>query len=164
MPYLLDSNVFIEAHKRHYGFDFCPAFWDWLVRSNAAETVFSNEKVGDEIEVGDDTLRDWARDRGTGFFLKLPSAIAKPLSVVSQWAMSQHYEPAAVSAFLSGADYFLVAHALAAGYIVVTHEIPSTSSKRIKIPDACVGLGVKFVTPYQMLRQERARFVLGTAG
>ena len=30
MAYLLDSNVFIEAKRLHYGFDFCPAFWDWI--------------------------------------------------------------------------------------------------------------------------------------
>ena len=26
--YLLDANVFIQAKNLHYGFDFCPAFWD----------------------------------------------------------------------------------------------------------------------------------------
>jgi len=31
---------------------------------------------------------------------------------------------------------------------------------QIKIPNACVGLGIKFMSPYQMLRRERARFVL----
>lgn len=30
MAYLLDSDVFIQARNLHYGFDFCPAFWDWL--------------------------------------------------------------------------------------------------------------------------------------
>ena len=30
-------------------------------------------------------------------------------------------------------------------------------------PDACIGLGIKCVTPYEMLRRERARFVLGSA-
>ncbi len=30
MPYLLDANVFIQAKNLHYGFDFCPAFRDWL--------------------------------------------------------------------------------------------------------------------------------------
>jgi Domain of unknown function (DUF4411) len=29
MPYLLDSDVFIQAKNLHYSFDFCPAFWDW---------------------------------------------------------------------------------------------------------------------------------------
>jgi hypothetical protein len=45
--------------------------------------------------------------------------------------------------------------------VVVTHEIPSTTTKKIKIPDACIGLGVKCVTPFEMLRHERANFVLG---
>ena len=30
-----------------------------------------------------------------------------------------------------------------------------------KIPNACVGLGIKCMTPFAMLRHERARFVLG---
>jgi hypothetical protein len=46
---------------------------------------------------------------------------------------------------------------------VVTHEVPANSPKKIKIPNACVGLGIRFMTPYQMLRAERARFVLGSA-
>lgn len=28
--YLIDTNVFIQAKNLHYGFDFCPAFWEWL--------------------------------------------------------------------------------------------------------------------------------------
>jgi hypothetical protein len=47
------------------------------------------------------------------------------------------------------------------GHTVVTHERPSTSTRTIKIPDACLGLGIRFITPYEMLRRERARFVLG---
>ena len=57
----------------------------------------------------------------------------------------------------------LVAQAQAVGHTVVTHEVPSASKRRVKIPDACIGLGIKCVTPYQMLRTERARFVLGAA-
>ena len=82
------------------------------------------------------------------------------LQLVSTWATSQHYEPAAVSTFLQVADYYLVAHALTYQHIVVTHEIASTSTKKIKIPDACIGLGVRCVTPFEMLRRERVRFVL----
>ena len=26
---------------------------------------------------------------------------------------------------------------------------------------SCIGLGLRFMTPYEMLRRERARFVLG---
>ena len=98
MAYLLDANVFIQAKNLHYGLDFCPAFWDWLIDRNEAGVVFS-----------------------------------------------------------------LVAQALSHSHTVVTHEIASNSPKKIKIPDACIGLGIKCVTPFEMLRRERARFVLAAA-
>jgi len=82
------------------------------------------------------------------------------LASVSTWVAGRHYEPAAVNTFLQVADYYLVAHALAFGHTVVTHEVPSTSTKRIKIPEPCIGLGIKCMTPFEMLRRERARFVL----
>ncbi len=56
MAYLLDADVFIRAKNLHYGLDFCPAFWDWLIRENQAGRVFSIEKVGDEIDAGADEL------------------------------------------------------------------------------------------------------------
>ena len=81
------------------------------------------------------------------------------LAAMSAWATGQHHEPAAVNTFLQVADYYLVAQAHAGGYTVVTHEIPSASTRKIKIPDACIGL--RCMTPYEMLRRERARFILG---
>ena len=82
------------------------------------------------------------------------------LAAVSTWASGQRYEPAAVSTFLQVADYYLVAQARAGDHAVVTHEIPSASTRKIKIPNACIGLGIKCMTPFEMLRKERARFVL----
>jgi hypothetical protein len=57
-----------------------------------------------------------------------------------------------------------VAHGVAQGYTIVTHEVASTSKKKIKIPDACISFGVKCMTPFAMLRKERARFVLENTG
>ncbi len=161
MSYLLDSDVFIQAKNLHYGLDFCPAFWDWLIATNANGLVFSTEKVGDEIDAGADELAGWAAARGDGFFLKPDAAILPALATVSSWATGQNYEPAAVSTFLQVADFYLVAHALAHGHVVVTHEVAAASTKKIKIPNACIGVGVKCMSPFEMLRHERARFVLG---
>jgi len=161
MAYLLDADVFIQAKNLHYGLDFCPAFWEWLVASNSDGKVFSIEKIGDEIQAGADELADWASKRGDGFFLKPDAALLPALASVSTWATSQQYEPAAVNTFLQVGDYYLVAHASAHKHTVVTHEIASSSKKKIKIPDACIGLGIKCMTPFEMLRLERARFVLG---
>jgi hypothetical protein len=33
-------------------------------------------------------------------------------------------------------------------------------SIRMRLPSVCIGVGVKFMTPFEMLRRERARFVL----
>lgn len=163
MTYLLDANVFIQAKNLHYGLDFCPAFWEWLIAQNEAKRVFSIEKVGDEIDAGADELADWAAQRGPGFFLKPDTAMLPALVTVSSWTTSQNYEPAAVNTFLQIADYYLVAHALAHEYVVVTHEVAAASAKKIKIPNVCIGLSIKFMSPYEMLRHERARFVLGAS-
>lgn len=161
MPYLLDSDVFIQAKNLHYGLDFCPAFWDWLIARNMAGQVFSIEKVGDEIDAINDELSVWAAERGSEFFLKPDAAILPALAKVSAWVTSQGYEPAAINTFLQVADYYLIGYALAHGHTVVTHEKASTSKKQIKIPEPCIGLGVKCMTPFEMLRHERARFILG---
>lgn len=162
MAYLLDADVFIRAKNLHYGLDFCPAFWEWLVENNAAGKVFSVEKVGDEVLAIEDDLSKWASTRGSGFFLRPDAEIFPSLAAVSAWAEGQHYEASAVSTFLQVADYYLVAHAYAAKHTVITHEVPSASTRKIKIPDVCIGLGIKCMTPYEMLRLERARFILGS--
>lgn len=83
MTYLLDANVFIQAKNLHYGLDFCPAFWDWLIAGNSAQQVFSIEKVGDEIFAVADELSNWAAQRGPDFFLK-PDANLLPGAAYGQ--------------------------------------------------------------------------------
>src|SRR4029077_5691772 len=160
MGYLLDANVFIQAKNLHYGLDFCPAFWDWLLANNATGKVFSIEKVEDEIKAGSDELAQWASNLGAKFFLRPHYFLLAAPGQVSTWATNQNYEPAAVNTFLQVADYYLVGHAIAHKHVVVSHEIASISTKKIKIPNVCIGLNVKCVTPFEMLRNEKARFVL----
>jgi hypothetical protein len=163
MAYLLDSNVFIQAKNLHYGFDFCPAFWDWIDRAHTAGVVYSIDSVRTELIAGDDELAEWAKQRTNGFFLAPDQATIPSLRAVSTWVSTAGYEPAAVSTFLQVADYYLVGQAHSLQHTVVTHEVFSPSIKRIKIPNACIGLNIRYVTPFGMLRAERARFVVGTA-
>ena len=32
--YLLDTNIFINAHRQYFPIDFCPAFWSFLEKLN----------------------------------------------------------------------------------------------------------------------------------
>ena len=163
MAYLLDADAFIRAKRLHYGFDFCPAFWDWLIAAHTEGNVFSVVKVGDELRAGNDELSEWASERGDRFFLPPDQATVPALAQVTAWVSSQNYSTQAIRTFMQVADYYLVAQAQAGNHTVVTHEAPSVSRRRIKIPDACISLGIKCLTPFEMLRNERARFVLGSS-
>lgn len=77
------------------------------------------------------------------------------MSVVASWAKAQKYTDKAVKRFLRVADYDLVAHAHAEGHTVATHEVASNSIRKIKVPDACMGLEIECITPFEMLRDER---------
>ncbi len=161
MAYLLDSDVFIQAKNLHYGFDFCPAFWAWLEQENAGGRVFSIERVHEELVAGEDELAGWAGQRGSGFFLAPTQDLLEAFREVSAWVSGAGFDSGAVNTFLSVADAWLVADALSRGWVVVTHERPADTVKKVKLPNACIALGVKVMSPFAMLRVEHARFVLG---
>lgn len=160
--YVLDSDVFINAKNRHYGFDIVPAFWEWLDQAHADGRVFTVTACADEVMAVADELADWMSTRRASMALAPAANDASSLQVVSEWAVGEpQYTQGAVAQFLGVGDYFLVAQALSRGFTVVTHEEPAPlAQKRIKIPDACRGVGVSYMSPFQMLRAEGARFRL----
>jgi len=166
MAYLLDANVFISAKRLHYGLDFCPAFWDWLIVMHRSAKLFSVEKVADEISAFADDLSTWAAALDSSFFLSPTEQTLPALGQVTQWVREHahpdgaRYTPAALNQFAQSADFYLIAQALEAGHVLVTHEVPKNTPTKVQIPNVCLGLHVKCVTPFAMLRTERARFVL----
>jgi hypothetical protein len=170
MAYLIDSDVLIEAKDRHYGFDFCPGFWAWLVREREVGNVFSVEKIHEELTASHDELSTWAEAQGPGFFLVPDGATTSSLATVAALVAgmrvnNQPYLPAALATFLASGDYYLIAHAHAHGHVVVSHETghangQQASLKRLKIPDVCQAVGVVCVDPFRMLRQGGAVLTL----
>ena len=159
MAWLLDTNVFVSAKRDHYGFEFCPGFWEWLDRANAAGTVASVEAVYDELVDYGDQLSDWAKDR-RDFFLPVTADEVGAVQAVNRWAIESDYDAAAKTEFSAAADSFLLAQALAGGHAVITHEVIRDTRKKIQIPNAAAQLGVSCHLPWHMLRAERPQFVL----
>jgi hypothetical protein len=96
-----------------------------------------------------------------GTFLAPDSRTVASATALSIWtrAPARPYTQAAVADFFKSADYLLVAHAHARGFTVVTHEVPDPLRKRrVKIPDACLGLSVPYLNPFEMLQVEGAAF------
>ena len=54
--FVLDANVFIQAKRRFYAFDFCPGSWDMLIWHQQHERLCSIDKVQNEILRGGDDL------------------------------------------------------------------------------------------------------------
>jgi hypothetical protein len=164
VAYLLDTNVLIDASRRFYGLDFVPGYWDWLSAQASSGAVRSIERVADEIGAQSDDLSAWAAKLPRGFFLRPDATFSAAFQLVSRWATSPAHEfhQAAQAEFLEVADSYLVAQALAGNHTVVTLEKPAStpSKKRIKVPDACAGVGVKCMTPYAVMRVMGVRLVL----
>jgi hypothetical protein len=159
MAYLLDANVFIEAHLRYYGMDLCPGFWQWLEEAHELGTVITLDKVREELMKKEDELSAWAKDSPDRYFTELDDGTTQSLGEVSVWAVSQDFNQAAVSDFLSKADYFLVAYAKAHGHSIVTWEKHKATKSKIKIPTACDALGLaRPLDTFEMLKREKVAF------
>src|SRR5688500_18694550 len=114
MAYLVDTDIFIAAKNLHYGMDFCPAFWEWLIESNIAGKLVGIEAIYDDITDGNDDLAVWATGRNPGFFVSPVESDLAALGRVTQWINDhQTYTPAAKQTFLGCSDYFVVSQALA---------------------------------------------------
>ena len=153
--YVLDTNVFIDAANAYYAFDLAPGYWEFLVQLFDSHHAVSIEPVYDELDSAsdDDPLKAWAK-RNRQHFVDLDPHVFGCYQPVMDWAGAQNYTASAINQFRNVADSWIVAYALANNWVVVTHEKSAPKSKnRIKIPDACAGVGVTCATPFEMLRQ-----------
>ena len=109
-----------------------------------------------EIDKGGDELTDWMKSHvPTGFYVENESDVIVKYADVMNWAQSNAvYKPEAISEFAQVADAYLVATAAAKGYTLVTNETADPMCKRrVKIPDACNALGVRFCDLNTVLRE-----------
>lgn len=159
--FLLDSDVLITAKNLHYNPNFCTNFWMWVAHGFQHGTVYSIDKVRDELLNGkeDDPLRGWASQPALdGFFLNsVPSA--PKWQKLATWAI-EHVPPfqaAAQDKFLDvkSADAWLIAFAAHnPGYVIVTNEQPAPESRKsIKLPDAAAAVGVSTMSLFDLLSQ-----------
>ncbi len=155
MPeYWIDSNVFIQAANGPYGFDIAPGFWVALDNLAASGRIASSLMVYGELLRMDDDLAIWARERRTpALFAEPDESVQTAFQEVARYVQGE-YAANQAAMFLSGADPWLIAHAMASGGKVVTLEtmVPSNSQK-VKIPNVCRAFGVGFTNTYGMLRE-----------
>lgn len=154
--FMLDSSVFMTAHRLRYPFDVAPSFWKQLVEK-ASDKIVIIEKVQKEILRGNDLLADWYKTESNNFtVLNIPdreviNAYRKIISFVNE---SDKYTPLAKEEFASVADSWLCAYALAYDEIIVTEEIYDANIKNnVKIPNVCEEFGIRCINLLQFIRK-----------
>lgn len=163
MRYLLDANTFVEAKNRYYNMTVCPAYWDWILQKYASNDVASISMIGDELKRGEDELASWVRSHPALFEAVDDESTQACFVKVVEFVASEgnRMKVGAVEDFLSGADPWLIAKAMATGATVVTHERHHTDVvKKFLIPNVCDVFGVEWMNTFDLLYKLEARFVL----
>ncbi len=158
--YVVDSNFFIQAHRVNYPIDVAISFWA-KVRQLAHEgKIISIDKVKNELYNKNDELEAWCKVNLPDNFFKNTDEVIGAYAHVIGWAISKsgQYNQNALNEFLAAdeADAFLISYTLHdnANRIIVTYEVAAPNAiKKIKIPDVCIGMNVRFVNTMDMLRQ-----------
>lgn len=149
MRYLLDTNIFIESHKTYYNMNVFPCFWDKLIDLAKQGTVYTLDKVQQEVMViGDDCVATWFKSNfPKGNILPVDdSTFAAYQTVVNNVSSRNWFSAPALSAFANQdkADAFLCAYAMShLDFAVVSFEKSNPERKsKVLLPDVCSMEGV----------------------
>jgi len=156
--YCLDTNILIQAWQKYYSPNFCANYWEVLNQLGESNKIFLPEEVRDEILKTDDKLASWVKS------CKIP--IIRTNQNVTE-NLSKIYAANPLHKFLvdntklrSLADPWVIAHAMSRNATVVTKEVKVTavSSKRIKIPNVCENMNIRYINDFTMIRELKLKF------
>lgn len=156
--YCLDANVLIQAWQKYYSPELCPDYWANLNELGKAERIFIPNAVRDEIIRTEDDLSNWLKQSSIPI-----KQITEPVTI----ALQNIYSSDPKHKFLvdntkarSLADPWIIAHSIVEGATVVTKEekVTQLNSKRIKIPNVCDNMNVRWINDFEFLREVGIRF------
>ena len=167
--FVLDSNVFIEAHRRYYALDLCPGFWECLIHYCGESQVQSidrvrKEMVTDSSQTEDtipDRLSDWVKQAPTDLFVSSAEPPVTDTYIdMYHWVQTNpQFQPQAKEKFAKEADGWVAAFAKVHSRVVVTQEVFSANvKKRVPLPNVCQQFGVDYCDTFEMLHTLDVRF------
>lgn len=166
MPvYVLDTNLFIQAHRVSYPLDVVTSFWKKINVLAEREQIISVDKVKDEIDRNEDELKRWIDANLPPHFFKETKSedIIEKYAHLAPWAESKadHYQRGAIDEFLEfkNADAWLVAYCMVTGDMLVTQEVSNPDQKnKIPLPQVCIEFNVQYCNMIEMFRNIQEQF------
>ncbi|GHS87831.1 DNA-binding protein [Synergistales bacterium] len=165
--FLIDANVLITPYETYYPFDFAPTYWSFLEREIKSGSIQLLDKVHDEISKGKE-LRQWIGgvtgfsiiDSRDNLILEKYASILDYLQNCKNNKNEAIYKDSALFEWSKSnvADPWLIATAMARGYILVTLEQPNRSlgtsaAKSAKVPDVCKHFDLPCIDLFAMIRK-----------
>ena len=156
--YCLDANVLIQAWQKYYNPKFCPDYWNILIELGKQDKIFIPELVCEEITRTEDDLSRWLKAS------KIPiKKITEPVTICLQKIYSANPVHKNLVDNIIGrslADPWVIAHSIFENAIVVTKEekITALNSKRIRIPNVCDNMGVRWINDFQFIEELDIKF------
>jgi predicted nucleic acid-binding protein len=156
--YCLDANVLIQAWQKYYNPKFCHDYWEVLTELGKQERIFIPELVFEEITRTEDDLSKWLKSSKI-LIEKISEPVTKCLQEI-YLANPVHKNLVDNSKARSLADPWVIAHAMNESAIVVTKEekVTALSSKRIKIPNVCYNMGIRWINDFQFIHEIGIKF------
>lgn len=158
IKFCLDANVLIQAWQKYYNPKFCPDYWKVLIELGNREVIFIPEVVYEEITRTEDELSKWLKTS------KIPiEKISESVTICLQKIYATDPEHKKLVDNIRGrslADPWVIAHAMDKNAIVVTKENKETAlnSKRIRIPNVCENMGIKWINDFQLIERLDIKF------
>lgn len=176
--YILDTNVYIQAHIGYYHHDIAPSYWDVLKGFGDRGLIVSPKQVRDEITSKDEWLSTWKRNNKvfldsdlTDIMIYLNQVRNKYKEVYdSNFALlrrkyTSRYIPSRDKP-LSDPDMFVIATALfykakfpSMDIVLVTKENDNiTPFKSVRIPHVSRALDIRCIDDFQFLKEVGVKF------
>jgi hypothetical protein len=156
--YCFDANVLINGWQKYYSPKFCSDYWSILNHLGIKGRIFLPQAVFDEVTRTDDDLTAWLKGSDIPVH-KVDGSVTQNLTKIYAANPVHHYLVDNTKQ-RSLADPWVIAHALSENACVVTKEekVTAPGSNRIKIPNVCDNMGVKWLNDFQMIAELGIRF------
>lgn len=156
--YCLDANVLIQAWQKYYSPKLCPDYWTVLNELGRKGQIFLPQMVYEEITRTDDDLSAWLKESEISQH-KIDGPVTETLKkIYASNPLNQSLVDNTKGRSL--ADPWVIAHAINVNATVVTKEekVIAINANRIKIPNVCDNMGVRWINDYQFVEELNIRF------